>query len=459
MKEVSDIDVHVLTAAQAVMAVAEVRDQSVNTEPPKEDRVVGTNPMTESRGVGTEWHDFVNSTPACQQGARQQEQGTGCQTSHHVLPVVVGMGTGERSQACGSFGSHGGGDGMVPVHGSNKSRKAKKIRIRSSIGVPCGTRECEMVPVEEPDKGEVLASDGGCHQVDKGVGDEWTEGRRHGNNDRAGVNKVGSGQTSVQKDGSSKELVVVKGKDSDVNTVVKGMVVDDMGGGTIDSAHGNAGLSKGTAHFDWCAPHVEEEEAQSCGSGSLAKASQNDHNGGVVAVEMEPPGAAGQQADTCPGVVGPPPSKLDATEDTARDSHRTLPPCGLAAVGQMVLARWPDRGWYHYACVLRSEEEGSWYLLEREADTETIHRSDIVLPNTSSYFKVTFRVGPSTVFVGMPHLPFSHLQVQDTVLGCHPRYEGCYVPGKCSSFSSAPSPSPSLHQPFSPPPPSPPPPQ
>ena len=183
-KEVPEVDVHSRTLTQAVTAVVEVCNQSVNTEPSKKDQGVGTDPMTESRGVETEWRDFVNSTPLCQQLMQDPNQGTACQTSHHMLPVMV-KGDGGRRQVCGSCGMQGGVDWMVPVAmdslGTNKNRKAK-IRIRSTgriSGVQCGMRGCEVVPLEVHDKGTVLAGDVvSNHQVDKGEGEKWMRGTR-----------------------------------------------------------------------------------------------------------------------------------------------------------------------------------------------------------------------------------------------------------------------------------------
>ena len=455
MKKEVSINVHAHTATQAVTATVDVRDQSVNTEPPKEDRVVGTDPTTESRGVGTEMHDFVNSTPACQHRRQQKKPGPVHQTSHHVLPaMVVGKdgGGGGRGQACSSCGLHSGDERMVPMviddRGTNESGRAgkKKIRIRSSSGPTSGgMRERQMVPVEVPDGGVVLAGDGQSHQMDKGVGGGWTVGTRT-NSNRERVGKVrsggqtqmtggggGGGKVVTQKGGSGEgervgkvrsggqtqmtgggggKVVTQKGGSGeeahDANVVVEKMVANDVGGGAIGSGQGNAERSKDSALFNTYTPCVAGEEVRSPVSGSLAKATQNKQNGVVVALEAKPPGAAGQQADACPTVVGAP-SKLDAAKDatTAPDGHHTHPPGGLA-VGQTVLARWPDRGWYHLAHILRSEQGGCWYLLESEDDTETIHCSDIVIPDGPSSFKVN--ILPHCL-MEVPHIPFPSLLI------------------------------------------------
>ena len=406
-------------ASQAVMAVVDVYDQSVNTESSKEDRVVGTDPITESRGVGTEWYDSVNSSQACQ---HCRQQALGSQTSHYapLLASSNGRGIGRDSgtvQSCGSCVMNASRNLTMSGGCATKGGKKRKIRIKS-LSSMSSRKANQVVPVDDcqvvvcdvknlqvnnnqQDGDQVRGSRAGDDQVvGSRAGDDQVRGNRAGDDqvrgsrsgdDQAGGSRAGDDQVRGSRAGDDQVLVLdhnkvmiakrVEDVTKECNMVDKCMVGVEASGETAISEHNST-------HPGMRAPPATDgAEAWLPSSTPLAKATQTEHKGTIVGMETEPL-VVGQAPSACSCVVGPS-SKLDTARDTiSTDSHHTA----ALLVGQTVLARWPDRGWYYWARVLRCEEGGAWYLLEAEGDNETIHSSDIVIRNSPvpSSFKVNW---------------------------------------------------------------------
>ena len=370
------------------MAVVDFCDQSIATDPPKKDRTVGTDPIMESRGVGTEQYDLVNSMQACQHDPVPQ-------TSHGVSHLGRGYG---MVQSCGCCAAKGGTVAMANGSNAAKGRKKAKIHIKSKgrkvapspsvvkvheemVHSDCQVTTCDRAPLPSVVRvhEEMVHSDCQVTTCDR-------------------ENVQGGGETDGfnQKVGKEGTKVVVR-EVQQCNVVVRVMVEGAAKGGTAVGDGDSARLPVDSIGLGIHAPLPSGADLVGTRAGpsqgdtrQLAKASQTEAAVDKGSTEETDVGT-GLGTGTCPpcGVEGRQ-SKLGGAKDaTTAASHHTRPATAGLAVGQPVLARWPDKGWYCYAQVLQHEGE-DWCVLEAEGDTETVHSSDIVIPNdtVSCIFKV-----------------------------------------------------------------------
>jgi hypothetical protein len=85
-------------------------------------------------------------------------------------------------------------------------------------------------------------------------------------------------------------------------------------------------------------------------------------------------------------------------------------------VGEEVLAKWPDDGWYYRSVILEYLGNGQYRIEDSLSDIETIYREDIISERSDSND--------------------GSLQVGDSVVALHPYYEFSYAPGQIIQVSN-----------------------
>lgn len=106
----------------------------------------------------------------------------------------------------------------------------------------------------------------------------------------------------------------------------------------------------------------------------------------------------------------------DIDETTPTASFTAYPPDEEdPLIGQHVLARWPDDGWYYRALVIRPVGQMWYQVKDASEDVETIHAVDIL---------IDLQDAQKPVLVG------------DTVTALHPEFSYSYAPGKITGISA-----------------------
>lgn len=98
-------------------------------------------------------------------------------------------------------------------------------------------------------------------------------------------------------------------------------------------------------------------------------------------------------------------SRLPPDEDPAVETGRVRRP---VQVGEEVLARWSDEGWYYRGTIRQDCGDGSYYVEDSVGDLEQIYRPDIILEADDAD---------------------NEIDVHDPVVALHPSFPYSYAPG------------------------------
>lgn len=118
-------------------------------------------------------------------------------------------------------------------------------------------------------------------------------------------------------------------------------------------------------------------------------------------------------ADDIVVIKSPPSPKVElSVEEKLLKLRRDLP---KLEVGEEVLAKWPDDGWY-YRSIVKDYLGNCKYVVEDSLrDTEQIYREDLISD---------------------AHDAFDNFEEGDPVVALHPEYEFSYAPGQINKISS-----------------------